>query len=140
MVLSRIENIDSNNLSSNFKTVNGIGLCYFDPEDEILKEFNPTAILPIYPGEFSKRQFYIVIDDTGLLLNTVTFTATLTDTEYSVKSSLNFDDNFGEIVDNNSVVIFVSQYPTGIIPVTVYIHNRKDTVEDVVLEIELETF
>lgn len=140
MVLSKIESIDANNLSSNFKTVNGIGLCYFDPEDEILKEFNPTAILPIYPGEFSKRQFYIVIDDTSLLLNTITFTASLEDSEYSVKSSLDYNDNFEDIVNNNSVIVFVSQYPSGIMPITVYIKNDKDTLEDVILDIELETF
>ena len=140
MVLSKIESIDASNLDSNYKTINGIGLCYFDPEDEILKEFNPTAILPIYPGETSKRQFYIVIDDTSLLLNTITFTASLEDSEYSVKSSLNYNDNFDDIINNNSVVAFFSQYATGIIPITVYIKNEKDTLEDVVLDIELETF
>ena len=140
MVLSKIESIDTNNLNSSYKTINGIGLCYFDPEDEILKEFNPTAILPIYPGETSKRQFYIVIDDTTLLLNTITFTASLEDSEYSVKSSLNYYDDFENIVNNNSVIAFFSQYPTGIIPITVYIKNEKDTLDDIVLDIELETF
>lgn len=140
MVLSKIEGIDTQNLSESFKTINGVGLCYFDPQDEVLKEFNPTAMLPIYPSEVSKRQFYIVIDDPTLLLNTITFTASLEDSEYTVKSSLNYEDDFTSIEKNNSVVAFYSQYVSGIIPITVYIKNDKDTLDDIVLDIELETF
>lgn len=140
MILSRIEDIDARNLSDSYKTVHGIGLCYFDPKDEVLKEFNPTAAIPIYPSEVSKRQFYIVIDNTSLLLSTITLTASITDAAYTVKTSLNYEEDFDTVTANNSIVAFYSQYPSGIIPVTVYIQNNKDTLENVELELDLETF
>lgn len=138
MITTRIESISTTNLSDTYRTSNGIGLCYFDPRDELLKEFHPSVSLPIYPGESTKRQFYIVKDDVSLLLNVVTFRASIEDSEYKVKSSLNFYDSFETIEENNSVVAFFSQYPSSIIPITVYVENTKDTVEDVNLDIHLE--
>ena len=140
MISSNIDKIGPKNLNNNFKTVNGIGFCYFDPVDEVLKEFNSTAVLPVYPGEISKRQFYIVIDNMTLTFNTIEFKAESSSSKYIVKSSLDY--NFDEVLvdPDNVVVAFYSQYPTGIIPVTIFIKNEADTVEDVDLKIELETF
>lgn len=138
MSVTRLQNIGSTNLSDDYKTSNGIGLCYFDPVDELLKEFTSDVSLPIYPGEKTKRQFYIVKDNSALVLNVVTFKATIEDSEYIVKASLDYFEDFTNVESNNSVVAFFSQYPTNIIPVTVYIVNTKDTVEDVVLDISLE--
>lgn len=138
MITTRIESVSTTNLSDTYRTSNGIGLCYFDPRDELLKEFHPSVSLPIYPGESTKRQFYIVKDDVSLLLNVVTFRASVEDADYKIKSSLNFYEDFNEVEENNSVVAFFSQYVSNIIPITVYIENAKDTVEDVTLEIDLE--
>lgn len=138
MIISRLENIGTNNLSQDYKTVNGVGLCYFDPLEEVLKEFEGDVTLPIYPGESSKRQFYIVRDGLNLIVNTVTFKATVDDTSYEVKTSLDHNADFESVANGNTVLVFFSQYPTGIIPITVYIKNIKDTIEDLDLNIELE--
>lgn len=138
MVFTELQDIGSQNLSESFKTINGIGFCYFDPEDELLKEFNPTASLPIYPGEESKRQFYIVSDTMSIIYNTITVTARVQDVSYTIKTSLNYNEDFDNVPSNNSITIFASQYVNGIIPVTLYIKNGKDTIEDVVMDIELD--
>ena len=138
MIISRLENIGTDNLSQNYRTANGVGLCYFDPTEEGLREFEGDAVLPIYPGEVSKRQFYVVKDGHNLVLNTLTFKASVDDTSYEVKTALDYNADFDAITNGNTVIIFFSQYPTGIIPITVYIKNINDTTEELDLNIELE--
>ncbi len=138
MIISRLENIGTDNLSQNYRTANGVGLCYFDPTEEVLREFEGNSVLPIYPGEVSKRQFYIVKDGHNLVLNTLTFKASVDDTSYEVKTALDYNADFDAITNGNTVIIFFSQYPTGIIPITVYIKNINDTTEELDLNIELE--
>ena len=138
MIISRLENIGTDNLSQNYRTANGVGLCYFDPTEEVLREFEGKSVLPIYPGEVSKRQFYIVKDGHNLVLNTLTFKASVDDTSYEVKTALDYNADFDAITNGNTVIIFFSQYPTGIIPITVYIKNINDTTEELDLNIELE--
>ncbi len=138
MIISRLENIGTDNLSQNYRTANGVGLCYFDPTEEVLREFEGNSVLPIYPGEVSKRQFYIVKDGHNLVLNTLTFKASVDDTSYEVKTALDYNADFDVITNGNTVIIFFSQYPTGIIPITVYIKNINDTTEELDLNIELE--
>lgn len=138
MIISQLDNVGTSNLSQTNKTVNGVGLCYFDPSNEVLKEFDGSAILPIYPGEVSKRQFYIVKDNHNLVLNTLTFKASVDDSSYEVKTALDYNTDFDTVVDGNTVIIFFSQYPTGIIPITVYIRNINDITEELDLNIEIE--
>ena len=138
MIISRLENIGTDNLSQNYRTANGVGLCYLDPTEEVLREFEGKSVLPIYPGEVSKRQFYIVKDGHNLVLNTLTFKASVDDTSYEVKTALDYNADFDAITNGNTVIIFFSQYPTGIIPITVYIKNINDTTEELDLNIELE--
>ena len=138
MIISRLENIGTDNLSQNYRTANGVGLCYFDPTEEVLREFEGDAVLPIYPGEVSKRRFYVVKDGHNLVLNTLTFKASVDDTSYEVKTALDYNADFDAITNGNTVIIFFSQYPTGIIPITVYIKNINDTTEELDLNIELE--
>lgn len=138
MIISRLENIGTDNLSQNYRTANGVGLCYFDPTEEVLREFEGNSVLPIYPGEVSKRQFYIVKDGHNLVLNTLTFKASVDDTSYEVKTALDYNADFDAITNGNTVIIFFSQYPTGIIPITVYLKNINDTTEELDLNIELE--
>lgn len=138
MITSRIDGIGTEHLNQAYKTINGVGLCYFDPTLEILKEFTNDIILPVYPGEESKRQFYIVKDDANLVLNTLSFKAFINSANYSVKTSLNYTADFPNITNNNTVLVFFSQYPSGIIPITLYIKNLADTVEDFDLNLEIE--
>lgn len=138
MNVLRIDEISPVYLSTSFKTSNGVGLCYFDPSDELLKEFTSDVVLPIYPGEESKRQFYIVKDDTSLIFSTLTFKASVENPAYVVKTSLDYNADFSSLPDNNSIIAFFSQYPHGIIPLTVFIKNVSDTIEDLDLDIELE--
>ena len=55
-----------------------------------------------------------------------------------VKAALDYNADFDAITNGNTVIIFFSQYPTGIIPITVYIKNINDTTEELDLNIELE--
>ena len=53
-----IKTVDKLNLSTN--VINGIGLCYFDPETEQLNEFGSQEVLYITPFEESVRRYYLV--------------------------------------------------------------------------------
>jgi len=138
MVVSIVKNdVGLENISDSFKTKNGVGICYFDPEDEILKEFNSSTKIPVYPSEKSTRRFYVVKDDISLLPNTVLIRATSSSKDYIVK--VNTDEtNFDEIEDGNIVIDFFSKYPNGIIPFTLYIESTTTTIDNVPLIFELE--
>ena len=43
MNITEIETIGLENVSDSYKTRKGIGLCFFDPSDEMLKEFDSTT-------------------------------------------------------------------------------------------------
>lgn len=138
MIVTTIDSVTTKHLRQDYKTINGVGLCYLDPSDEILKEFSDDLSIPIYPNEETVRQFYIVKDNPSLYYNTVSFKITSGVENYTVKCSLNKEQVFETIPENNSVVAFFSANPTGIIPVYVYTKNTKDTYEDIKLEIELD--
>lgn len=129
--------VDLDNVSDSFKTRNGVGICYFDVEDEILKEFNSNTKIPVYPSEKSTRRFYVVKDDISLLPNTVLIKVTSSSPDYIVKVNTD-ENNFDEIEDGNIVIDFFSKYPNGIIPFTLYIENKTTTINDVPILFELE--
>lgn len=139
MSISEINEIGLSNLSLDYKTENGIGLCYFDPLDETLKEFNSDVKIPVYPKEKAVRKFYIVKDDMTLIPNVVVFRASSSSSDYIVKSFLgNSEFSFETIEKDNPCLDFFSNYPTGIIPVSIYIESTTVSLSSVVLEIELE--
>lgn len=138
MITSQVENISTKHLKQVYKTINGVGLCYLDPSEEVLKEFSEDVFIPIYPGEESRRQFYIVKDDTTLQVNTLALKVTSEDPAYIVKTSLEYDKDLTEVPVGNTLVVFFSQYPSGIIPVTIYTKNTENVYDDILLTVEME--
>lgn len=137
MSIKELKAMDTDYLSDSYKTANGIGLCYFDLEDEVLKEFSSSVVLPVLPSEKVKRQFYIVKDDPSLLYNSISILCKSTSSHYIVKSSTNREDNFDQIEADNITIAYFSNY-NNIVPITIEITNTKETVVDVNLSIELE--
>ena len=131
-----IEEVGLEALSSLHKTQRGIGICYFDPVDEVLKEFNDDIKIPIYPNEKSYRRFYIVKDNTEINYNTVSITASTNTSEYSIKTVL--DQSVENVQNNNQLLEFFSNHPNGIIPFYFYIESNTTSYLDAEISIELE--
>lgn len=130
--------IGLNNISTNFKTKYGVGVCYFDPADEVLKEFTPSISIPIYPTEKSVRKFYIVKDDPSIIYNNVILTARTESDKYEVKLSVSETEDFSTIENGNTLIEFFSNFSSGIIPFNLYINNKSTSIDDVKLTIDME--
>lgn len=135
--IQELGNINESNISTTGRTINGIGLCYFDPKEEVLKEFTSDITIPVFPMEESTRQFYIVKDDPNLKINTITFKAFGNSSNYEIKSSLNVSEDYASINVNNELLIFLSNY-NNLIPINIYIRNTRYTVEDLMLNISMD--
>lgn len=138
MNIVEIDNISSKNLSEDYRTNYGIGLCYFDIEDELLKEFSDSITIPIYPREKIKRQFYIVKDNPSLMHNSICIVARSNDSRYVIKSTLDRNSSLDQVPDQNTTIAYFSNYSSNIIPITIEITNTDDIIDDVDLQIELE--
>lgn len=138
MNVIEIEKVGLQNLSDSHKTRNGIGLCFFDPYDETLKEFDSTTRIPIYPAEKSLRKFYIVKDDYTLIPNIAIVKVKANSDEYIVKSATDGVLDFDVIPKDNVVIDFFSKYHTGIIPFTLYIESLSTSLSEVSLTIDIE--
>lgn len=135
--VEELGNISDANINTEAKTRNGIGLCYFEPDTELLKEFTSNITIPVFPMEESVRQFYIVRDDPTLKINTILFKAFSDSTDYEVKSALDNNSNYTDLFTNNEVLIFPSNY-TNIIPINIYIKNIRYTATDLILNISMD--
>lgn len=138
MNITEIETIGLENVSDSYKTRQGIGLCFFDPSDEMLKEFDSTTRIPVYPAEVSLRKFYIVKDDYTITPNIVIIKIKANSDDYIVKAATDGVLDFKEIPKDNVVIDFFSKYPSGIIPFTMYIESLSTSLEEVSVTIELE--
>lgn len=132
------QDIGLESISPNYKTKRGIGICYYDPVEESLIEFNPTTKIPVYPMEEGFRRFYIVKDDTSLNFNIVTIKASTTSSDYIVKTISDNTINIEEIESNNLLIDFFSSHPNGIIPFYFYIKSNTTSYLDANIDIELE--
>lgn len=138
MNITQVTEVSLDNISSNHKTRNGIGLCFFDPLDETLKEFNPTTRIPIYPEEKSERKFFLLKDDITLNPNIAILKVSNTSPYYTVKIATDQVLDFSNIPENNVVIDFFSKYPNGIMPVTIQIESLTTSLEYTTLEIDIE--
>lgn len=138
MNVSDIEEVGLDNISDTYKTKNGIGLCFFDPFGETLKEFDATTKIPVYPMEKVVRRFYVVKDDYSILYNTITLKVTSNSNNYLIKASTIDNVDFTLIPSNNTLIDFFSKYPTGIIPLNLYIESLSTNLEEVSLSIDIE--
>lgn len=140
MVINTIydQDVGVEHISTSSKTRYGVGICYFDPATEILKEFNTTTKIPVYPGEKSSRRFYIVKDDVNINPSNVLLKVRNTSSSYEVKISTEADVDINTLPENNVVLEFFSKYPNGIIPFSLHIMNKSTTLEEVSIIFDME--
>lgn len=141
MTILTLTDVGLSNINTTSPTTYGIGLCYFDPVSETLKEFSPTTSIPVLPYEESIRRFYILKDGSTVTGNTISLTVSTTSADYVVKNiiagSLD-DDEFDSLPPNNISIAFLSEYSSGIIPVDIYIQSLTYSLTNVTLNVELE--
>jgi hypothetical protein len=141
MTILTLDNVGLSNINTSTPTTYGIGLCYFDPSSETLKEFSSSTSIPVLPYEESIRRFYILKDSGTIIGNTVSLTVTTQSSDYVVKNTiagLLDDDEFDTINPNNVSIAFLSEFSSGIIPVDIYIKSLTYSLTNVVLNIQLE--
>lgn len=130
MVITNIMNIiDDINTSHVGVTAHGIGLCYFDPTQELLVEFSNNNI-NITPFEKSVKRYYLVVTDfTNLPYRVnIQFTSNLDNliVKHKVKQNNTLLTNkyeYENILESNYSSIMLSQHPSGIVPIDVYFES-----------------
>lgn len=143
MIIKEYDDISTRHLNPNSKTKHGIGLCFFNPETELLQEFDSNTTVPILPYENSIRRFYIVRDNFTVDINTVSITLMIESEGYTVKTIVGSDKNateedFESVSNSTMNVIFVSQHPSGIIPLDVLITSKSYALTKVSLIIDMD--
>ena len=138
MKVTEIPTVGLDNISSSYKTKNGIGVCFFDPLEEVLVEFNSTTKIPVHPTESCFRRFYIVKDSTDLKYNIVSLRAFSSSSDYIVKSVVDETADIDLVPDGNVLIEFFSSHPSGIIPFTLYVKSNTTSYLEADISIELE--
>ena len=138
MKVTETPDVGLEHISNSYKTKNGVGICFFDPLEEVLLEFNENTRIPVYPTETCFRRFYIVKDNYETNFNTVSLKAYSESSDYKVKTVLDKLDNLEQIPDGNVMIEFFSNYPSGIIPFYLYIESTTTSYLEAELIIELE--
>ena len=108
-----IKTVDKLNLSTN--VINGIGLCYFDPETEQLNEFGSQEVLYITPFEESVRRYYLVknsdfIDNKKPIYASISVVSNNNDIELKIGKGFERLTDKAEFYDteiNNNLLIFL---------------------------------
>ncbi len=139
MIVNNIPEIGLEHISGSYKTLNGVGVCFFDPLSEALIEFNSNTKIPVYPSEESYRRFFIVkdsLESSFLALNTIALQTEAT-TDYTVKIVNDKSIDISTVPDNNTFIEFFSNYPSGIIPFYLYIKSNISSYIDVDLKLIL---
>ena len=138
MKVTETSNVSLEHISNSKKKKNGVGICFFDPLEEVLLEFNENTRIPVYPTETCFRRFYIVNDNYETNFNTVSLKAYSESSDYKVKTVPDKVDNVEQIPDGNVMIEFFSNYPSGIIPFYLYIESTTTSYLEAELIIELE--
>ena len=138
MKVTETQDVGLEHISNSYKTKNGVGICFFDPLEEVLLEFNENTRIPVYPTETCFRRFYIVKDNYETNFNTVSLKAYSESSDYKVKTVPDKVDNVEQIPDGNVMIEFFSNYPSGIIPFYLYIESTTTSYLEAELIIELE--
>lgn len=122
-----------------------IGLCYYNPQEETLKEFDPNTSIVLGPFEESVRRFYIVKPSgvvQGSVYSYVKLTASSASPTFDIKlkiggSYLSDIEDFSSI-EGKECVAFFSHYTNGLIPVDFYCKNSSTIENTTSLELTLE--
>lgn len=106
----------------------GAGLCYFDPETEALTEFSSQELIYITPFEESVRRYYLVkssAEPSVFASVRIRSNSALMDLKVSVGGiRVTAKEEFIDLEVNNSLVVFFSEFPSGIIPLDVYFKSN----------------
>lgn len=127
-----IKTVDKLDISTN--VINGIGLCYFDPETEQLTEFGFREDLYITPFEESVKRYYLVknsdfIDNKKPIYASISLLSNNSEIEIKLNKGYERISDFAEFYDteiNNSIVIFFNEYSSGIIPLDFYFKSNSN--------------
>lgn len=127
-----IKTVDKLNLSTN--VINGIGLCYFDPETEQLNEFGSQEVLYITPFEESVRRYYLVknsdfIDNKKPIYASISVVSNNNDIELKIGKGYERLTDKAEFYDteiNNNLLIFFNEYSSGIIPLDFFFKSSSN--------------
>lgn len=127
-----IKTVDKLNLSTN--VINGIGLCYFDPETEQLNEFGSQEVLYITPFEESVRRYYLVknsdfIDNKKPIYASISVVSNNNDIELKIGKGFERLTDKAEFYDteiNNNLLIFFNEYSSGIIPLDFFFKSSSN--------------
>lgn len=127
-----VKTVDSLSLSTNVSK--GIGLCYFDPETEQLNEFGTQEFLYITPFEENVRRYYLVknsdsIDNKKPIFASIKITSDNSDIDMKVSKGYERVTDRAEFYDveiNNELLLFFNEYPSGIIPLDVYMKSNSN--------------
>ena len=138
MIIAEVPEVNLTHISIAQKTLNGVGICFFDPVTETLLEFNSNTKIPIYPMEESYRRFFIVRDGINITFNTVTIQTIVENSSYVSKLLFDKVQNINTVPENNTVIEFFSNFPNGIIPFYLYIKSNSSSYLDVDLKLILE--
>lgn len=142
MIIKEYDDISTKHLNPKTKTKHGVGLCFFNPETELLQEFDSNTTVPILPYENSIRRFYIVRDNYTGDISTISITLMIESEDYTVKTKVGSDkteeSDFDNIPSSAMNVIYVSQHPSGIIPLDVMITSKSYSLSKVSLIIDMD--
>ena len=127
-----VKTVDSLSLSTNVSK--GIGLCYFDPETEQLNEFGTQEYLYITPFEENVRRYYLVknsdnIDNKRPIFASVSIISNNSDMDIKVSKGYERVTDKAEFYDveiNNELLIFFNEYPSGIVPLDIYMKSNSN--------------
>lgn len=138
MIITETPDVGLEHISDSYRTKNGVGICFFDPLEEVLLEFNETTRIPVYPTETCFRRFYIVKDNFESNFNVVSLRAYSNSSDYKVKTVPDNTEDISQIPDGNTMMEFFSNYPSGIIPFYFYIESTTTSYLEADLVIEME--
>ncbi len=138
MIIAEVPEVNLTHISIAQKTLNGVGICFFDPVTETLFEFNSNTKIPIYPMEESYRRFFIVRDGINITFNTVTIQTIVENSSYVSKLLFDKVQDINTVPENNTIIEFFSNFPNGIIPFYLYIKSNSSSYLDVDLKLILE--
>ena len=127
-----VKTVDSLSLSTNVSK--GIGLCYFDPETEQLNEVGTQEYLYITPFEENVRRYYLVknsdnIDNKRPIFASVSIISNNSDIDIKVSKGYERVTDKAEFYDveiNNELLIFFNEYPSGIVPLDIYMKSNSN--------------
>lgn len=122
---------------------NDIGLMYFDPTTQTLKEFDSSVVnIPLYPYDKTIKRFYLcgpILHDTrNLVIEVVTTASEVYNTKVLVGNNRPTREDFSLATDSFSfnTSILGGTY-TNAIPVDVYLESLTSTEKTINLEINI---